>query len=204
MASRSHALDPVADEVRRHDEALRRAVVRMLLAEIDKVEDPEERRMLREDLARGRGDFSRERMEQLVRDYERTLRERRALPRRRRRAGLLVAGLGALVAAGGWAAAQLAGGLHAEVLGPVALVVGAVLAVIGLVVPANPAQSRPRTELGEWLEEIGRESNLDNRVIGIDWSRPDDTLIVSPTYRDLPENIWHQSDSDLHYSGYDR
>ena len=195
MPAASHARDAIANEVRRHDEALRRAVTRMLLAEIDKVEDPEERRMLREDLMRGRGEFSRERMEQLVRDYERALRERRALPRRRRRAGLLVAGLGALVAAGGWAAAQLAGGLHAEVLGPVALVVGAVLAVIGLVVvPANPAQSRPRTELGEWLEEIGRESNLDDRVIGMDGDLGSlgDELILSSTYRHHPTNIYYE------------
>ncbi len=180
MASRSHARDPVADEVRRHDEALRRAVVRMLLAEIDKVEDPEERRMLREDLARGRGDFSRERMEQLVRDYERTLRERRALPRRRRRAGLLVAGLGALVAAGGWAAAQLAGGLHAEVLGPVALVVGAVLGGVGILITAelpNDISGNPRF-LGwrEMLDEMDRERH---------------EMDTNPIYSSIPGNAYH-------------
>lgn len=175
MASRSHALDPVADEVRRHDEALRRAVVRMLLAEIDKVEDPEERRMLREDLARGRGDFSRERMELLVRDYERALRERRALPRRRRRAGLALAGLGALVAAGGWGLAQLAGGLHAEVLGPVALVIGAVLGIVGLLAGSvaeggagRIMQDRHFNPLEDPYDEIG--DVIHDPAYSLDWS----------------------------------
>ena len=193
MASRPHALDPVADEVRRHDEALRRAVVRMLLVEIDKVEDPEERRMLREDLARGRGDFSRERMELLVRDYERTLRERRALPRRRRRGAAALVAFGLLLAAGGAGLMLLASGAAADALGPAAVAMGFGLLVIAmLAAPGRPAE-------GGW-----HERKQDDQGIGMDWSRPDDTLIVSPTYRDLPENIWHHSDHDWHHSGYDR
>ncbi len=154
MASRPHALDPVADEVRRHDEALRRAVVRMLLVEIDKVEDPEERRMLREDLARGRGDFSRERMEQLVRDYERTLRERRALPRRRRRGAATLVAFGLLLAAGGAGLMLLASGVAADALGPAAVAMGFGLLVIAmLAAPGRPARRDPREELEEWMEE---------------------------------------------------
>ena len=160
MASRSHALDPVADEVRRHDEALRRAVVRMLLAEIDKVEDPEERRMLREDLARGRGDFSRERMEQLVRDYERTLGARRALSRRRRRGAATLVAFGLLLTAGGAGLMLLASGAAADALGPAAVAAGLGLLVIAtLVAPGRPARKDPREELEEWMDNIGNESN---------------------------------------------